>query len=76
NLLLTLKCIFFSIFLGMLGNVFSDVTLMFLATVVVFVGPLAYSHNKALVDPVASQLNTRASQALNAMRAGPRTKAE
>lgn len=76
NPFLTLKCIFFSIFLGMLGNVFSDVTLMFLATVVVFIGPLAYSHNKAIVDPVASQLNARANRVVDSIRVGPRSKAE
>jgi hypothetical protein len=39
-----------TIFLGFLGNIFSDLTLLFLATIGFFVVPLMYIKNKTLVD--------------------------
>lgn len=46
----TMEVLVASLLLAMLGNCFSDLTLIFLITVAFFAGPVFYAHNKAVVD--------------------------
>jgi hypothetical protein len=52
----TMEVMVASLLLAMLGNVFSDLTLIFLITLAFFVVPTLYVHNRALVDGQLDQI--------------------
>jgi hypothetical protein len=73
---LSLKALFASFVLAVMGNLFSDMALLFLATVAVFAGPTVYVNNQKVIDQQLATLKTQTDKVFNAVPASSGLKQE
>ena len=57
---LSCEALFASLVLAFLGNLFSDLTVVFLLTVALFAGPKVYEQNKEVIDDHLNKLKSQA----------------